>query len=171
MQTNHMNKIIIISVGVMAFIAIGLLSWYIFKPVDGRESGYTSGRDTISGVEYSTTITGGERGTTLSVLGLTNLRDEGVSAGDVEIIRQYISYLAINHFDKTLDDIVSISEKNISFTVGDNATNTTYSFHVYINPDTPVIGKLVTPLKNETSTPKTLSFYTLEGELIEKYDV
>lgn len=171
MQTNHINKIIIASVVIMILIVVGLISWYLLKPIDDRESTYTSGKDAISGVEYSTTVTGGERGTTLSVLGLTNLRDEGMGAGDVEIIRQYISHLAINRFDKTLDDIVNISEDNIAFEVGDNAANTSYSFHVYINTDTFVIGKLVTPLKNETTNPKTLSFYTSEGDLIEKYNV
>ena len=172
MQNNPIKKITVISVVLLLIITIILFIWPLLHKEEDRESTFTSKVDEISGDEYSTTKTGGEEGDMLAVLGLTNLRNKGVSAQDTETIRQYISYIAINTYKKKIDSIVSISKDNIEFTVGKDASNTTYSFRVYFESDTYLTGELTTPLKNNNpDEQKTLTFYDSDGKIIEKFSI
>ena len=165
-----MRKIIVVSLGVILVSCLFIVVWSTTNRTEDRESTFDSGVDKVSGVDYSTTITGGEEGTSLAVLGLTNLESKGVRANDVEAIRQYASHLAMTKFQKKIDDVISISKDDIEFTVGEGAVDTTYSFRVYLDSKTFIIGRLVTPLEDDTQ-PKRLHFYSSTEEIIQTYDI
>ena len=173
MQTNNLRKIVILSLLLLVISVVIILVWSIGRSqsTEDRESNYTSGKDAISGEAYSNTPTGGDSGTSLAVLGLTNLSDNGMNANDVETVRQYISHLMITKYDKKIDDIVSISKDNIDFTVGKDAIDTTYSFRVYLNSNEYIRGELVTPLKNDTVDSRKIIFYNEEGDQIHLYEI
>ena len=172
MQNSIIKKI---TIAALAFLVIGLVTILIStnypNKSEDRESKFKSGTDIISDEEYSTVTTGGEEGDSLTVLGLTNLGNKGMSDADVDIVRQYISHLMITKYDKKIDDIVSISKDDIDFSVGKDAIDTTFSFRVYLDTNEYIRGELVTPLKNDTVESRKIIFYNKEGDQIQLYEI
>ena len=172
MQNSIIKKI---TIAALAFLAIGLVTILIStnypNKSEDRESKFKSGTDIISDEEYSTVTTGGEEGDSLTVLGLTNLGNKGMSDADVDIVRQYISHLMITKYDKKINDIVSISKDDIDFSVGKDAIDTTFSFRVYLDTNEYIRGELVTPLKNDTVESRKIIFYNKEGDQIQLYEI
>ena len=172
MQNSIIKKI---TIAALAFLAIGLVTILIStnnpNKSEDRESKFKSGTDIISDEEYSTVTTGGEEGDSLTVLGLMNLGNKGMSDADVDIVRQYISHLMITKYDKKIDDIVSISKDDIDFSVGKDAIDTTFSFRVYLDTNEYIRGELVTPLKNDTVESRKIIFYNKEGDQIQLYEI
>ena len=172
MQNSIIKKI---TIAALAFLAIGLvtilISTYYLNKSEDRESKFKSGTDIISDEEYSTVTTGGEEGDSLTVLGLMNLVNKGMSDADVDIVRQYISHLMMTKYNKKIDDIVSISKDDIDFSVGKDAIDTTFSFRVYLDTNEYIRGELVTPLKNDTVESRKIIFYNKEGDQIQLYEI
>jgi outer membrane lipoprotein-sorting protein len=60
-----MRKIIVVSLGIILVSCLSIVIWNTTNRTEDRESTFDSGVDTVSGVGYSTTITGGEESTSL----------------------------------------------------------------------------------------------------------
>lgn len=171
MQVDYIKKIVLFLLVLLVLGILVVLFWLIINQSNiGQEVQYNSGNDPISGSDYSNTPTGGDRGDVLSILGLINLENKGMNYDDIELVKQYTSYILINKYSKSIDDTVSISKDNLDFIVGTDAVNTTYSFRVYLDRENYITGEFATQLKTNPGK-KTISFYNSNQELIKIFNI
>ena len=134
-----------------------------------RSDEYT---DQISGEVVPTKSTGGATGDKILILGVSLLTKEAVQDSDIDFIKEYISFVAINKFGKKITDTVSIQKGSVQFSIGNNTNSTTYKFNVYLDNSHYIIVKLITPLDLSAgygSEKKVLLFETTDGKNIAEY--
>lgn len=134
-----------------------------------RSDEYT---DQISGEVVPTKSTGGATGDKILILGVSLLTKEAVQDSDIDFIKEYISFVAINKFGKKITDTVSIQKGSVQFSIGNNTNSTTYKFNLYLNSSHYIIVKLITPLDPSAgygNAKKVLLFETTDGKNIAEY--
>lgn len=128
--------------------------------------------DQISGEVVSTKSTGGATGDKILILGISLLTQEAVQDNDIDFIKEYVSFVAINKFGKKITDTVSIQKGSVQFSIGNNTNSTTYKFNLYLNSSHYIIVKLITPLDPSAgygNAKKVLLFETTDGKNIAEY--
>lgn len=128
--------------------------------------------DQISGEMVSTKSTGGATGDKILILGISLLTQEAVQDNDIDFIKEYVSFVAINKFGKKITDTVSIQKGSVQFSIGNNTNSTTYKFNLYLNSSHYIIVKLITPLDPSAgygNAKKVLLFETTDGKNIAEY--
>ena len=153
---------------VIALIIIVLYAQYTNNN-GTRSDEYT---DQISGEVVSTKSTGGATGDKILILGISLLTQEAVQDNDIDFIKEYVSFVAINKFGKKITDTVSIQKGSVQFSIGNNTNSTTYKFNLYLNSSHYIIVKLITPLDPSAgygNAKKVLLFETTDGKNIAEY--
>ena len=167
------RKIFIVAFIAVVVVVITLLVIVLYAQYTNdnraRSDEYT---DQISGEVVPTKSTGGATGDKILILGVSLLTKEAVQDSDIDFIKEYISFVAINKFGKKITDTVSIQKGSVQFSIGNNTNSTTYKFNLYLNSSHYIIVKLITPLDPSAgygNAKKVLLFETTDGKNIAEY--